>query len=98
MKGLRMTRIIEHRHEANPGDEVFELRIFKSHEGGGVRGCVVPADVTLGHDMMEEISEPAPQAFLDALALCEKEQISVLWVHDPYGLFPPHARPVRWRP
>ena len=91
-----MTRILEHHHDALPGEELFELRVFKSHEGG-VRACVIPADITLNHDMMEEISEPVAQAFLDALALCEKEQIAALWIHDPFGLFPPQARPVRLR-
>ena len=91
-----MTRIIEHRHDALPGEEVFELRVFKAREGG-VRGCVIPADATLGHNMAEEISEPAAQAFLDGLALCEKEEISALWVHDPFGLFPPEARPTSQR-
>ena len=90
-----MTRILEHHSEAVPGEELFELRVFRPHGGGGVRACVIPADVTLSHEMMEEISEPAAQAFLDALALCEKESIPALWVHDPFGLFPPSARPVR---
>jgi hypothetical protein len=88
-----MTRVVEHRQDASPGEEMFELRVFESSEG--VRACVIPADLTLDHAMMEEMSEPADQAFLDALALCEKEEIAVLWVHDPLGLFPPRDRPVR---
>jgi hypothetical protein len=89
-----VTRIIEHRHDAAPGEEVFELRVFKLHDGD-VRACVVPADLAVSHTMMEEMSEPAAQAFLDALALCEKEAIAALWVHDSLGLFPPGDRPAR---
>jgi hypothetical protein len=36
---------------------------------------------------------PAAEAFLDALALCEKEGVAKLWVNDPLGLFPPDASP-----
>jgi hypothetical protein len=89
-----MIRIIEHRQDADAGEEVFELRVFQS-EGGGVRACVVPADLPLNHVMMDDMSEPAAEAFLAALTLCEKEAISNLWVHDPLGLFPPPDRPVR---
>ena len=89
-----MTRIIAHRQDAAPGEEVFELRVFKSHDGS-VRACVVPADLAVSHAMVEEMSEPAAQAFLDALALCEKEGIGALWVHDSLGLFPPADRPAR---
>jgi hypothetical protein len=91
-----MTRVVEHRQYASLDEEVFELRVFQSAEGEA-RACVIPADMTLDHPMMEEMSEPAADAFLDALALCEKEQIAVLWVHDPLGLFPPRARPQRDR-
>ncbi|WP_158813341.1 hypothetical protein [Methylocapsa sp. S129] len=89
-----MTRIIEHRQDAAPGEEVFELRVFKLQDGA-VRACVVPVDLALGHAMMDEMSEPVAQAFLDALALCEKEGIAALWVHDSLGLFPPANRPAQ---
>lgn len=89
-----MTRILEHRQDAAAGEEVFELRVF-TLPGGGARACVIPADLVLGHDMMEEMSEPVAEAFLDALALCEKEGIAALWIHDPLGLFPPADRPAR---
>jgi hypothetical protein len=89
-----MTRIIEHRHDASPGEEIFELRVLQTPDGE-VRACVIPADLTLDHAMMLEMSEPADQALLDGLALCEKEDIPLLWIHDPFGLFPPRDRPVR---
>ena len=89
-----MTRVVEHRQDAAPGEELFELRIFNSPDGA-VWGCVIPVDLTIDHAMMMDMSEPADQAFLDALALCEKEEIPALWVHDPLGLFPSHARPSR---
>jgi hypothetical protein len=89
-----MTRIIEHRQDADAGEEVFELRVFQL-EGGDVRACVVPVDLPMSHVMMDDMSVPVTQAFLDALAMCEKEVIPNLWVHDPLGLFPQRDRPVR---
>ena len=89
-----MTRIIEHRQDADAGEQAFELRVFQLHYGD-VRACVVPADSAVTHAMMDEMSEPVAQAYLDALALCEKEGVATLWVHDSLGLFPPHARPER---
>ena len=89
-----MTRIIEHREDAAVGEEVFELRVFQLRDGD-VRACVVPVDLPVTLDMMADMSEPAGQAFLDALALCEKEGVATLWVHDPLGLFPPRARTAR---
>lgn len=89
-----MTRIIEYRHDAAAGEEVFELRVFKLHDGDR-RACVVPADLAINLDMMADMSEPVAQAFCDALALCETEGIATLWVHDPLRLFPPGDRPTR---
>jgi hypothetical protein len=89
-----MTRIIEHRQDADAGEEVFELRVFQLRDGD-VRACVVPADLAMSHIMMDEMSEPVARAYLDALALCEKEGVATLWVHDSLGLFPPGDRPER---
>jgi hypothetical protein len=41
-----MTRIIEHRQGAGPGEEVLELRVFQLRDGD-VRACVVPADLAV---------------------------------------------------
>jgi hypothetical protein len=71
-----MTRILEHRQDAAPGEELLELRVFQLPDGV-VRACVVSA----------------AQAYLDALALCETENVETLWVHDPLGLFLPRDRP-----
>ena len=87
-----MTRIIEHRQDAAPGEELFELRVFQLRDGD-VRACVVPADLAVDLDMMADMSEPVAQAYLDALALCETESVATLWVHDPLGLFPQRDRP-----
>jgi hypothetical protein len=89
-----MTRIIERRQEAASEKDVFELRVFKLHEGD-VRACVIPIDMPVNLDMMADMSEPVAQAFLDALTLCEKEGVTILWVHDPLNLFPSQDRPVR---
>ena len=89
-----MTRIIEDRQDADAGEEMLELRVFQWHYGD-VRACIVPADLAVTHTMMDEMSEPVAQAYLDALALCEEEGVAILWVHDSLGLFPPHARSER---
>jgi hypothetical protein len=87
-----MTRIIEHRQDAAPDEELFELRVFQLR-AGDVRACVVPADLAVNFDMMADMSEPVDQAYLNALALCETESVATLCVHDPLGLFPPRDRP-----
>jgi hypothetical protein len=89
-----MTRIIEQSQDADAGEKVFELRVFQLHDGD-VRGCVVPSHLIISHNMMDEASKPVAQAYLDALALCEKEGVTTLWVHDSLNLFPPHDRPER---
>ena len=76
-----MTRIIEHRQDAAPGEELFELRVFQLRDGD-VRACVVPADLAVDLDMMADMSEPVAQAYLNALALCEAESVATLWVHE----------------
>jgi hypothetical protein len=89
-----MTRIIEDSQDADAGERVFELRVFQLHNGD-VRACVVPSHLTMSHNMMDEKSELVAQAYLHALALCEEEGVTTLWVHDSLGLFPPPDRPER---
>jgi hypothetical protein len=89
-----VTRIIEHRQDAGPEEEVLELRVFQLRYGH-VRACVVSAALALDVDLMADMSEPVAQAYLDALALCEAESVATLWVHDPLGLFPQRDRPER---
>ena len=82
-----MTRIIEHRQDADASEKVFELRVFQLHDGD-VRACVVPSHLVISHNMMEETSKPVAQAYLDALALCEKEGVTTLWVHESLKVCP----------
>ena len=89
-----MTRVVEHREDAAAGEEVFELRVFQLRDAD-VRACVVPADLPVNLDLMADMGEPVAQAYLDAIALCEAEGVSTLWVHDPLNLFPPDDRPER---
>jgi hypothetical protein len=92
-----MTRVIERRRAAAPGETVLELRFFRTKKNAEVRAYISCDDVIIDMDMMMLLSRPAAEAFLDALALCEKEGIASLWVHDPFGLFPAQARPARQR-
>jgi hypothetical protein len=89
-----MTRVIEDSRDADAGERVFELGVFQLHNGD-VRACVVPSHLAMSHNMMDEKSELVAQAYLHALALCEEEGVTTLWVHDSLGLFPPHDRPER---
>jgi hypothetical protein len=89
-----VTRIIEHRQHADASEKVFELRVFQLHVGD-VRACLVPSHLVISHNMMDETSKPVAQAYLDALALCEREGVTTLWVHDSLSLFPAHDRPER---
>ena len=73
-----ITRIIEHRQDAAPGEELFELRVFQLRDGD-VRACVVRADLAVDLGMMADMSETVAQAYLDALALCKAEALR------PYG-------------
>ena len=41
-----MTRVIEHRHDASPGEELFELHVRESPDGE-VCACVVAKDGTI---------------------------------------------------
>jgi hypothetical protein len=91
-----MTRVIERRQAAAPGETVLELRLYRTKDAE-VRAYISWDDVIIDTDMMIMLSRPAAEAFLDALALCEKEGIANLWVHDTFGLFPSHARPTRGR-
>jgi hypothetical protein len=91
-----MTHVIEHRQAAAPGETVLELRLFRT-KAAEVRAYISCDDVIIDTNMMMLLSRPAAEAFLDALALCEKEGVAKLWVHDPFGLFPAQARPARHR-
>ncbi len=92
-----MTRVVERRQAAAPGETVLELRFFRTKKNAEVRAYISCDDVIIDMDMMMLLSRPAAEAFLDALALCKKEGIASLWVHDPFGLFPAQARPARLR-
>jgi hypothetical protein len=79
-----MTRIVECRSVASP--TVLELRVFRATNGRR-RACVMSDGVIFDEATMEMIGEPVARAFLDALALCERERIPTLWVNDPSDLF-----------
>jgi hypothetical protein len=89
-----MTRVIERRLAAAPGETVLELRLFRT-KAAEVRAYISCDDVIIDTNMMMLLSRPPVEAFLDALALCEKEGVANLCVHDNVGLFPPDARPKR---
>jgi hypothetical protein len=87
-----MTHVIERRQAAAHGETVLELRLFRTKDAE-VRAYITCDDVIIDTNMMMLLSRPAAEAFREALALCEKEGVANLWVHDSVGLFPPRDRP-----
>jgi hypothetical protein len=76
-----MTRVIERRQAAALGETVLELRLFRT-KAAEVRAYITCDDAIIDTNMMMLLSRPAAEAFLDALALCEREGVANLWVHD----------------
>jgi hypothetical protein len=61
-----MTRIIEHRQHAAPGEEVFELRVFQSRDGDVPTCAAASSPPTAADlDMMADMSEPVDRAYLE---------------------------------
>jgi hypothetical protein len=91
-----MTRIVEHR-SALPNGPVIEVH---------VRPCATaepPIVATVNVSVFGQDPDPTAfperlpvnDAFLQALAYAERAGITVVWIDDPNGLFPPDKRPVR---
>ena len=89
-----MTRIIDDRHNAASDEEMIRLRVWQWRKGD-VRACILPLDAVLDQNSMRKISDPIEEAFLDALTICEVDDIGTLWIDDPMGIFPPADRPIR---
>ena len=91
-----MPRIVEHR-SALPNGPVVELHVQYDPE------CEFPVHARVEISLHCAHLEPKPfpeilpvaDAFLQALAYAERAGISVVWIDDPGGYFPPHNRPVR---
>lgn len=91
-----MVRIVEHRSALPNGpilavhvrhDAKAELAVF-AHIAVEVFGQSAHPDAFPAHMPVEE-------AFLQALAYAESAGLTVVWIDDPGGLFPPGKRPVR---
>jgi hypothetical protein len=85
-------RIIEQHDEVAAYDKIYEFRVFRA-QNGSVRGCGFRVVPPKSLDMEAEAREQVAQSYLDALSLCEMEGLSIFWIHDPLGLFPPSDRP-----
>ena len=96
-----MVRIIDHRDEVSLDVNVAEFRVYPSpNDASRVLGYVVPYVASESGEWARtltafEFGEPVGEAFLIALALCEKHDVKIFWVHDPEHLFPQNERPVR---
>jgi hypothetical protein len=91
-----MPRIVEHR-SALPNGPVVEVHV--RHDAGADPAVFATIAVTVygqnpDPDAFPE-RLPVTDAFLQALAYAERAGITVVWLDDPGGHFPPENRPVR---
>ncbi len=91
-----MPRIIEHR-SALPNGPVVEVHIH--HDAGADPAVYATIKVTVfgknpDPDAFPE-RLPVADAFLAAVTYAERAGITVVWIDDPGGYFPPQKRPVK---
>jgi hypothetical protein len=91
-----MVRIVENRR-ALPNGLILALRVRQDPRAAPS----VFAKVTVERFGRIDCADPFPErlpvtdAFLQALAYAERAGITVLWIDDPEGHFPPEKRRVR---
>ena len=92
----QMTRIIEHR-SALPNGPVVEVHVRRDATADPAVFAYVNVNVFGQNPDPTAFPErlPPTDAFLQALAYAERAGITVLWVDDPGGHYPPKKRPVR---
>lgn len=89
-----MLRIIEHR-SALPNGLIIAIRVRHDAKADP------PVFARVGVELFGKIAhpdafpEPLPvdEAFLQALAYAERAGITIIWIDDPGGYFPPEKRP-----
>jgi transcriptional regulator with XRE-family HTH domain len=95
-KGRRqMTRIVEHR-SALPNGPVVEVHVRRDATADPPVFAYVNINVFGQNPDPTAFPErlPPTDAFLQALAYAERAGITVVWVDDPGGVYPPEKRPV----
>src|SRR5512136_1490049 len=91
-----MVRIVEHRNDLPSG---LILAVHVRHDPSADPSVFAKVAVELfGQSQYRDVFPeclPVKEAFLQALAYAERAWISVVWIDDPGGHFPPDKRPVR---
>lgn len=89
-----MTRIIEHR-SALPNGPVVAIRVRQ--DPGAIPSVFAEVAVEVfGHNPHPDAFPdrlPVEEAFLQALDYAKRAAVTVIWIDDPNGLFPPEKRP-----
>jgi hypothetical protein len=91
-----MVRIVEHR-SALPTGPILAMNV--RHDGSAEPAVFAHIAVEVFGQRAEPDAfperMPVEEAFLQALAYAERAELTVIWIDDPGGLFPPEKRPVR---
>lgn len=92
----RATRIVEHR-SALPNSPVVEVHVRRDATTDPAVFAYVNVNAFGQNPDPTAFPErlPPTDAFLQALAYAERAGITVVWVDDPGGHYPPEKRPVR---
>lgn len=90
-----MARIVEHR-SALPNGPVVEVHVRR--DAGAEATVIASVNINVFGKNPDPTAfaarMPVEQAFLQALAYAERAGITVVWIDDPSGCFPPEKRPV----
>ncbi|CAJ0854508.1 hypothetical protein AMST5_00747 [freshwater sediment metagenome] len=91
-----MVRIVEHR-SALPNGPILAVHV---RHGGNAEPAIfahlaVEVFGQSAHPAAFPERMPVEEAFLQALAYAKRAGLTVIWIDDPGGFFPPKKRPVR---
>lgn len=89
-----MPRIVEHR-SALPNSRIVAVHVRKSVNTIPAVFAEVAVEAMGGKVDPGPFRQPLPveEAYLQALSHAEQAGITVVWIDDPYRLFPPDKRP-----
>jgi hypothetical protein len=91
-----MVRIVEHR-SALPNGPVVEVHVRHDASADSATYATIAITVYGQNPDPDAFPErlPVADAFLQALTYAERAGITVVWLDDPGGRFPPDKRPIR---
>ncbi len=91
-----MVRIIEHR-SALPNGLILAMHVHHDPDADPSVFAKLAVELFGQPQSPEAFPErmPVEEAFLQALAHAERAGMTVVWIDDPGGHFPPEKRPVR---